>query len=199
MRRFLTQLSSYLSNERDAEITDLQPVLAKVEPLMASGTETARRPFLALYRLFNSLVSDDQRMPNFAEIEHRFRDEIDKPSLENMLVYLILRVSPNWRPSDYERILDDYFEQRTQRNGLRLPRAFEAGMTLHAAEQSRLDGDIGTARTLVSRATECHPGHKPLRQIEGKVGPNTPIDWFEVVFPERANRKGDSDSEPDTT
>ena len=199
LEAFLTQLSSCFSNEPDAVITDLQPVLTKVEPLMASGTELARRPFLALYRLFNGLVSDDRRMPNVAEIEHRFRDELDKPCLENMLVYLIQRVSPDWRPSDYERILDDYFEQRTKRNGLRLPRAFEAGMMLHAAEQSRLDGDIGTARTLVSRATECHPGHQPLRQIEERVGSNTPIDWFEVVFPERSNRKGNSDSEPDTT
>ena len=194
---FLMQLSSYFSNEEDAVITDLQPMLSKVEPLMKSGTESARRPFLALYYLFNALVSDDRRMPNVAEIEHRFGDELDKPSLESMLVYLILRISTDWRPSDYERILDGYFEQRTRRNGLRLPRAFEAGILLHAAEQYRLDGDIGTAGTLVSRATECHPGHKPLRQIEENVGSNTRIDWFEAVFPGWANRKGDADSEPD--
>ena len=193
---FLTQLSSYLGNEKDAVITDLQRMLSKVEPLMDSGTESDRRPFLALYRLFNALASDDQRMPNVAEIERRFGDELDKPSLESMLVYLILRVSPDWRLSDFERIVDGYFEQRTRRNGLQLPRAFEAGILLHAAEQYRLDGDIGTARTLLSRATECHPGHQPLRQIEENVGSNTPIDWFEAVFPGWANRKGDADSEP---
>ena len=194
---FLVQLSSYFGNESDASITDLQPMLSKVAPLMKSGTENARRPFLALYFLFNALVSDDQRMPNAAVFEHRFRGELEEPSLEGMLVYLVLRASPDWQLSDYERVLNGYFEQRTRRNGIRLPRTFEAGMLLHAAEQYRRSGDIGTARTLVSRATECHPGHKPLRQIEESVGPNTRIDWFGTVFPEWSNRKGGLDSEAD--
>ena len=157
---------------------------------------TGRRERRIQRRIQDALAPDDQRMPNVADIERRFGGELNKPSLESMLVCLILGVSPNWRLADFERIVDGYFEQRTRKNGLRLPRAFEAGVLLHAAEQYRLDGDIRTARTLLSQATECHPGHQPLREIEESVGSNTPIDWLEVVFPGSANRKSDADSTP---
>ena len=112
---FLTQLSAYLGNEEAAVITDLRPMLWKVEPLMDSGTERDRRPFLTLYRLFNALAPDDQRMPNVADIERRFGDELNKPSLESMLVCLILGVSPNWQLADFECIVDGYFEQRARK------------------------------------------------------------------------------------
>lgn len=58
---YLMQLSSCFGGDEDAAITDLRPVLSKAEPLMKSGTEKARRPFLALYLLFNAFVSDEQR------------------------------------------------------------------------------------------------------------------------------------------
>lgn len=131
------------------------------------------------------------------EIERRFGDELTRPSFEGMLVNLLLGVSPDWQVSEFERILEGYFEQRTRRNGLRLPRAFEAGILLHAAEKHRLDGDIETARSLLSRATECHPSHQQLRQIEDRVDSDTPVDWFEVMFPGRANRKRDVGSGTD--
>ena len=189
---FLDQLSSHFSNDKDAVITDLQPVLAKAEQLMASGEEKNRRPFLALYILFNALVGHDQRMANAGEIERKFGGDLQKPSVEIMLVYLILRASPDWRLSDYQRIIKRYFDQRNNRNGLRLPRTFEAGILLHTAEQYRLEGKIGRAREMLSKATECHPGHKPLRETEENFVPDGVIDWFEIVFPGSADRDADA-------
>ena len=192
LQGFLDQLSSHLSNEKDAVITDLQPVLAKAEQLMASGEEKSRRPFLALYILFNALVGHDQRMANAGEIERKFGGDLQKPSVEVMLVYLILRASPDWRLSDYQSVIDQYFNQRNNRNGLRLPRTFEAGILLHTAEQYRLEGENSRAREMLSKATECHPGHKPLRETEENFVPDGAIDWFEIVFPGSADRDADA-------
>ena len=122
-------------------------------------------------------------MPNANEIERKYGGELQKPSVEAMLVYLILQSSPSWNLSDYENTIDRYFNQRNKKNGLRLPRAFEAGILLHTAEQCRLEDENHKAQGLLSRAAECHPGHKPLREIEENFLPEQAIDWFQIVFP----------------
>ena len=187
---FLSQASACFSNDEGAELTDLRPVLSKTEQLFASSTEEERRPFLALYMLFNALMSDDQRMANLAEIEERYGAEIANPSIEGMLVHLILRTSPGWSLAEYQRIYDDYFRQRGTKRGLRIPRTLEAGIALELAEQYRLEGDIDRAQELLGSATEHYPGHEPLRDIEKDFAPECAIDWFGTIFPAKAMPDG---------
>lgn len=180
---FLTQLSLYFGKEDKAEITDLQPMLEKAERMLASLSQEQRRPFLALYVLFNALLPEDRKMASLARIEDIYRAEIAAPCIEGVLVHLVLRSSPNWPLKESQRIYDDYFDQRGTKNGLRVPRTFEAGMSLELAEQYRLVGNIDKARELVVQATECHPGHKPLHDIEKSFVPERTLDWFRVIFP----------------
>ncbi len=188
---FLEQLSSHFSNEKDAVVTDLRPVLTKAEQLMASGNEENRRPFLALYILFNAHMSRDQRLPNAEEIERTFGEDLQTPSIESLLVHMILRARPNWTLADYQRIIDRYFDQRNNSNGLRLPRTFEASILLNAAEHCRLTAEYGRAQEMLSKATECHPGHKPLQVFENDLHPDQTIDWLKIVF----SRSNDEDAD----
>ena len=184
---FLNQLSSYFSKDDDSSVTDLTPALSKAEALFSSANEAQRRPFLALYFLFNALMPDAQKMPNLQSIESKYESEITKPSIESMLLYLALRITPNWLLDDYKRVYDDYFRQRSFKTGLRLPRTFEAGISLELAEQYRMVGEIESARELIGRATESYPGHKQLRDLEGAFSPQCRIRWFPIIFPEMSS------------
>ena len=185
---FLTQLSSYLENHEDAKVTDLRPMLKKVEGLLNSGTEESRRAFLAVYFLFNALSAPEQRMVGLKRIEESFGPEFDRPSVESLLVHMICQANPDWPVADYDRIVDGYFGKRRSRRGLRLPRTFEAGILLEVAERYRVEGDLAQARDRVSRAVECYPGHEPLLEMEQRFDPVAPINWFSIVFPHAPNR-----------
>ncbi|MDE0644676.1 MAG: hypothetical protein OXH84_00340 [Gammaproteobacteria bacterium] len=184
---YLNQLSACMSNEKNAMITDIRPVLAKAEQLMITGNEESRRAFLALYRIFNLFVPCDQRMENLRDIENRYSSEIETPCIENLLVYMMWKQIPNWKLLDYQYAIETYFEQRNGKYGLKLPRTFEAAVLLFYAEQHRLAGNFECTLKIVSKATECHPGYKPLQQLEEKLNITLSIDWREVVFPNSVN------------
>ena len=53
-----------------------------------------RRPFIALYVLFNLMVLRDTKMENYDDIEERYGHELDNPSVESLLTIY----SPGSRP-----------------------------------------------------------------------------------------------------
>ena len=180
---FLNQVSSYFRGVENATVTDLRPALLKAEKIFSSSSEKKRRPFLALYVLFNEFQSDDKRTPRFQKTKGQYAGELAKPSIEGMVVHLVLQIPPDWSISEYRRAYKAYFHQRNTKMGLRLPRTFEAGISLELAELYRAAGESGEARALLARATESYPGHKPLQDMEQSFDLERTIKWFEIVFP----------------
>ena len=180
---FLSQLSGHFCEEENSLITDLTPALVKAEELFASASEPQRRPFLALYLMFNALLPEDRRMSNLEVIRSRYEADLVKPSIESMVFHLVLQITPDWQLNDHRQIYDDYFRQRSSKTGLRVPRTFEAGLSLALAERSRLAGEVVDARNLVAKATESYPGYRPLRDFEKEFVPEREIRWFPIVFP----------------
>ena len=179
---FLEQIAEYLQKP-DAIITDMRDMLAEVEKKFPNMTIDRRRPFLALYLIFNKLVSPNIQMKNFNKIQRRYGKELDIPSVEAMLVYLVLGAIPDeWPLSDHEKVHDDYFRRQGKKNGLKVRRNLEAGLSLALAERYRTTGDAKRAHELVTYAVENYPGHAPLRELEQAFDPSEPIDWRGVVF-----------------
>ncbi len=187
---FLNQLASFYSNNEGAKLSDLRPMLAEVERHMRSWTEKVRRPFLALYLLFNGSMSPEQRTAGVEGVQERFGHETDVPCIENLVAHLILGIRPDWTDSEWRGVFDRYIAERGRKKRLLLPRAFEAGIALELAERYRVAGNMASAREMLSCATEYHPGHKPLRDIEEGFDAERPINWFECVFPNAPNREG---------
>ena len=183
---FLGQIAEYFQQEPDTSITDMRKVLIKVEKMLPNMNAVHRRPFLALYLIFNKLVSPDIQMKNFNKIQTRYGDELDIPSVEAMLVYLVLGVIPDeWPLSDHEQVHDDYFRRQGKKNGLKVRRNLEAGLSLALAERYRTTGDAKRAHELVTYAVENYPGHAPLRELEQAFDLSKAIDWHGVIFPAR--------------
>ena len=108
-------------------------------------------------------------------------------------------ICPGWPVSEWRRVFDRYIAERGRKRRLLLPRVFEAGIALELAERYRVAGDMAGAREMLSRATEYHPGHKPLRDIEEGFDAERSINWFECIFPNAPNRDGRNESEMSAT
>ena len=184
---FLQQAAACVLQEPGATVSDLQAVLAQVEGMLPQMNAQQRRPFIALYVLFNLMVLRDAKMENYDDIEERYGHELDNPSVESLLTFLLLGVDPEWTLAEHQGAHADYFRRKNRENGLRVPPALETGLCLTLAERYRLAGDVMQARALITSAVENHPGHVRLLDLEQNFHPAQEINWMNTVRPPRVD------------
>ena len=185
---FLEQLAAHLQQEPDAVITDIRPMLAKVEEILPGTNSAHRRPFLALYLVFNAHLPPDMRMRGFAKIKSRYVRDLESPSIEALLVHLMVGSGPEWPLAEHQEVHDAYFRAQGKRSGIKMPHTLEAGLCLLLAERNRIAGDPKKASDLVALAVENYPGYGPLYEFERTFDSRTPIDWRRIIFPEPKTR-----------
>lgn len=190
---FLSQLGLHLLNESNSTITDLAPVLKESEKLIPSIKKEERRPFVALYFLFNGILPEDKRMPGFNEFIDRYQAELSGPSPEALFVHLLFSSVPEWNLDAHEDLVNRYFESRGHKGGFRAPRVLEAGICLDLAERYRENRNIRKARELVEMAIENYPEHNGLRDLESiLVSGDEKISWSDVLLPNSDEIEGDA-------
>lgn len=182
---FLIQATACLLEEQGASVTNLQEMLAEIERMLPQMSTHQRRPFVALYILYSSMVRDG-RMDNYDLIVERYGHELEDPSVEAMLTLLLLEHIPDWNLAEHQEVHDAYFREKHHRNGLRAPPALEASLCLALAERYRLAGNVIQARDLIICAVDNHPGHAPLWDLEQSFDPNETVSWRNVIAPPSA-------------
>ena len=192
---FLNQVGACFSQEPDSVVTDLRNVLAEVESMLPQMNVRQRLPFLALYYVFNGVVSHDDQLRNFPKVQKRYGPEIKRPSVESMLMHLVLGTVPDWTLAKHQEVHDDYFRNRDKKGGLKVVRTLEAGLSIELAERYRIADNAKRASKLVSFAVENHPGHATLYELEQNLNPKKPINWRSVVLPK--HEATDVDNEND--
>ena len=180
---FLNQLAVFLLQEPNAELTDLRNVLAKVEEILPKMKKQQRLPFIALYYIFNGIVPHDHQSHNLPKIQKRYGLEIKDPSVEALLVHLVLGDRPKWTLEEHKKVHDNYFRNRDKKSGMKILRTLEAALSLELAERYRIVGDTNPASELVSFAVENHPGNAALYELEQTFEPETALDWRCVLLP----------------
>ncbi len=187
---FLQQLIACMMQEKDAEITDLHDLLRKVEGMFPAMPEEWRRPFLALYFLYDGVLPVDKRMPNAGMIDERYGAELENPSIESMLTHLLLDSHIEWPIGTHICIHDTYFSQREKKLGLKVPRALEAAMSLSLAERYRAMGEVHKAREYIGLAVENYPGHKELMMLDKEFCPLNEVQWQHILLSAREEKDG---------
>ena len=180
---FLKQVAACLPQEPGATVTDLRKVLTQVEGMLPQMSADQRRPFIALYVLFNRLALHGETMANYDDIVDQYGHELVDPSVESLLAFLLLGTDSEWTQAQRRDIHDAYFRQRGHRNGLRVRPILEAGLCLDLAERYRQEGDVAQALVLIRSAVENHPGHAALIELERNFDPDAAINWRDVVAP----------------
>ncbi len=178
---FLGQIAAHLEQEDNPPVTDLRDLLTLVESMLPRMSAVHRRPFLAIYFLFNRMVIHDVTMQNFAKTEEKYWSELSAPSIEAVLVHFLVGIVPNWSIAEHLEVVDIHLRDFGKVNSLRLPSALEAGMFLDLAERYRADGDFDAAQALIARAVENYPRLANLQLLEKEFDPTEPIYWPELV------------------
>ncbi len=177
---FLSQVVSFLRQEDNASVTDIREMLTESVRKFPNMNQGQRRPFLALYILFNKLVSLDLQMNT--KIARKYIAELEDPSPEAMLVNLLSNEIPNWTLDEHEKVYREYLRSQGKKNGLKAPPSLVAGCALEIAERFRASGDLERAQELITSAVENYPGHEPLYILESTLDPEKSINWRETVF-----------------
>jgi hypothetical protein len=169
-----------------AMITDIRPVLEKVETLVPGLAKPSQRiPMLALYFIFNYFAPEGSRSPGYPTLLATYKDDFEAPSIASLAAHLVTGQNPDWPLSMMEDLHARYFRERHYANTLGLGRILEAAFTLRLVEQNRAAGNFNRARELVTFAVETCPQHVGLRNFEASINVDDTdaIVWQSVLFP----------------
>ncbi|WP_242165232.1 hypothetical protein [Lysobacter sp. M15] len=178
---FAEQLASHLVGEPNASVTDLRELLAKVETLLSGMGVAQRRPFVALHILFNSYAPEAFKMPGFDVVRSKYATDLVGPTVEAMFFHLLSFSEPAWPLPEHEHVHREYFRARNWKDGLRMPKPLEAGVSLVLAERFRVIKDHARAAEWIRFAVENYPGHPRLRELETGFDKAVPIEWLKLV------------------
>lgn len=170
-------------------VTDIRPVLEKVEALVPGLSKPAQRlPMLALYFIFNSFAPENLRCAGYPDLIERYRDDFETPTVISLAVHLVTGQNPDWSLPVMEELYARYFRERHHANTLGLGRFLEAAFTLRLAEQNRVAGNITRARDLIGFAVEADPNIVRLRNFEASIPLDNlgVIEWQGILLPVEA-------------
>ncbi len=182
---FLRQLTSLWSDVASAELTDIRPIMTKIESLIPGLAKPEQRlPLLLLYLLFHQHTQTKYHQLNWEIFIEKYSEDFNHPSYESLLAHLLTGNSHDWPLEQHKDIYQKYLKQRYNKNGLQCGALFETGLTLSLAEAYRQTGDEVNARALVKEAVESLPNHRELLLYETTLSsPTQPIKWEEILFP----------------
>ena len=189
---FCGQLATAIRAKEPPKISDMRDLLREAGSRLAGMRREDRLPFVALHCLFNLVVPADGRIDDNSDIVRLYKEDLALPTIEAMLLALLIQRVPPWPLTDHERALDAYFGGKRRNEGIRMDKLLEAGLTLELAERHRADGDTDKARSLISFALENHPGNQLLMRLEREFDPSVQIEWREVMgLPSDSGGDGD--------
>ena len=197
-RRYLNalfeQMWACIERCESAAITREPAVLAKIEEMLPRAKKPNRLALTALYFLLNCVVSEEDRMPNADMVIACYKEDIDGPNVESLLVHLVLDRIPEWATETHKELHDCYFSGRDRKGGLRVPRGLEAGLSLSLAERLRLEGRVKESRELVTQAVESFPGNKELLDCERNFDGSKEIIWRQFTLSRREESPGTAET-----
>ena len=130
-----------------------------------------------LYTLFNELVIPEMKMEQYENVQRRYQSEIERPSVEAMVLHILMGTIPEWSLEKHQAAHDAYLRGQGRRDCLKLPPILRASLSLALAERHRVTGETEQALVLISTAVENYPGYSPFSQLEQSFSSNQEIPW----------------------
>ena len=187
LETFLGQLAARLRGDANAIVTDLSPVLDKIETLhLGSINANHRRSIIALYHLFVIIFGKSGERPHHKMILAKYGDIFNTSSVEELAIRLVIGEKSPWTLEQQESLHRSYYVGRTNKNSLRLGGLFESLFTLRLAEANRVAGNEARARELIAFAVEAAPGQAALTALEEALASAAlaPIDADGILLPQ---------------
>jgi hypothetical protein len=200
LENFLGQYSAILLGIPNAALSNLTPILDKIESMSFEGVKAKqRRAIIALYHLFTFVAGPAYARLRHDELWERNEAEFEQPTIEGIALCLVHGQPIPWEVDSLEILYKTYYDERRRKGAMMLSPLFEAMFTLFLAEMNRVSGNELRARDLISFAVESSPSDQNLRQYESGLAEDQlePIDPWRILLPkqERALTDGPGPSE----
>jgi hypothetical protein len=197
---FLRELSTSMLSPRSnpTPATAMPDVLVKVEKVLPGLAKPSQKlPLLALYVLWHRTVTVDGHRSEWQTFVERHARIFDVPSIESLLVRVILGVSVPWPAERSAQLLLKQLTQGATATALVLPPLFEAALALAVADAFRADGARGRALEFIALAASNLPGHSALVALERQAtaGEIPLIDWRVLLLPPAGEPEAPSSSD----
>ena len=190
---FCGQLAAGIEKGEPPRISDLRDTLKESIDRLKAMKPKDRLPFLVLHSLFNLVApADEGSEGDSSRVVKLYEKELEAPSIETVLLALLVQAVPPWPLKDHEEALRAYLDGKGRDNGVRIASLLEVGITLVLAERYRVAGDREKAKRLVRLALENRPGNESLMRFEREFDATKPIRWQEVM-----ELPGDDESDDD--
>lgn len=186
---FLQQLTPVLCREKNAQISDLRPILPDIENLLPNSSAECRPVLIMLYAMFVLTLPKSERPENFSNLLEMY-DPVGNPTSSAALIAgTLLGSLDEWSIEDHTNAHDKYLAERSRPNGLHAPRIVDAAISLKLAERFRQLKQYDRSKELISLAVENLPGNPKLVALERNFSPRASIKWQAALLPGLVARK----------
>jgi class 3 adenylate cyclase len=149
-------------------LLDLRPLMERIENLAPSAKATDRLPMLALYAMFNGMIVEQDRRPNWLEFLSRWDSELEQCSIELLSPHVILGSQVPWPPEECVAAFEQYQRSKYKTTATNLPRLAEIAVMAEIANLFLDAGQVDRFEEWTNRAILDSAGWKMVQdQLRG--------------------------------
>lgn len=191
---FLNELESVLNGRKEG-LTNIRPILEKIELEVPRLALKNRLPMVALYLLFHRHISEECHLPSADEFLKTHLTIFESPSLESLVCHVVMGQRTGWDPEKQQEMRLSYLRQRYHKNGLKLGPILEAAMIIHTADAFLMHDERERVEVLISDVVENLPGNKVLLDLERRClnGEQIGLDWRELLLSQSGSQDRSSE------
>jgi hypothetical protein len=112
---------------------DLRKLMERIEENMHSARKADRPAMFALYWLFNNIIAEEYRRPNWLAFLSRYKAVANKCSIELVTTWVVTGQPVPWPCEVIVPVVEQYLKTRYTPAAARLPLPVEIGLFCHVA------------------------------------------------------------------
>ena len=159
---FIEHLLMHYSKARPA-ILDLRLLMERIEALAATAKATERLPMLALYWMFNAMISPTDRRPHWETFLDRWRHELEQCSIEIVVIHVVMGHPLPWPPQDCATAFKKYQGLRFNGRAIRLPLLAELAVMGAVANLFLESKEVSMFQSWIDQAILDAAGNKAIQ------------------------------------
>jgi len=129
-----------LDQSEDEIIPNLEKLLQHIEKVYGQAKRDYRPSMLGLYWVYNSVLSEEDRVPGYERFLERHIDHLLAPSIEMLTAHTLLRSLVPWDTVQCWQIYRDFDSSRNRRHSIRLPQGVEVLLLVAISIRAAWDG-----------------------------------------------------------
>jgi len=152
---FLEQV--YASYSRKESISDLRTLMKAFEDKIPKAKQTHKITLLAMYWLYNAIIKEDAKQPDWEKFLDQYSNEIMTCSMEMMIVRVLLFQDLPWFVEQCIDVFKDFNEKRFGKKSLEIPVMIEVALLVtianHASRENRYQDRTWLLKTAIYEAS----------------------------------------------